>query len=904
MSRTLDPSLNFFHRMEKGLDELFAPRSVALVGATETSGRIGRTVMANLIAAFQGPIYPVNPKRPAVLGVKAYPSLGSLPERPDLVAIATPAKSVPAIIAECALLKIPSAVIISAGFKEMGEPGEQLEKEILASARRGGVRLIGPNCLGVMRPSLGLNATFAANMALAGKIAFLSQSGALCTAVLDWSLREKVGFSAFVSVGSMLDVDWSDLIDYFGSDEETHSMLIYMESIGDARRFLSAAREVALSKPIILIKAGRSAESAQAAASHTGSLAGSDEALNAAFNRVGILRVETISDLFGMADLLSKQPRPKGPHLAIVTNAGGPGVIATDALIAEGGKLSQLSPKTMEAYHALLPPHWSRNNPVDILGDAKAATYAKAVEIALQDPHSDGVLVILTPQDMTEPKETAEGLGALETLGKPLLASWMGADSVKSGREILTRAAIPNFEFPEMACKAFSSMWRYADHLRSLYEVPQSSPQSHPGALLAARQIIAKALAEKRTLLDEVESKQLLLAYSIPAVVTEIAHSPNEAVQMAERFGFPVVLKLFSKTITHKTDVGGVKLNLHTSEEVSRAYQEIFHSVSKLKGESHFQGVTVQPMIKLDGYELILGCSIDAQIGPVLLFGCGGQLVEVFKDSSLGLPPLTTTLARRMMEKTKIYHALQGVRGRKGIDLKQLEEILVRFSNLVAEQPWIKEFDINPLLASPHQLIALDARIVLHDPDTKTEMLPKLAIRPYPSQLIESFKLAGHSVVIRPVRPDDAPLLRRFHQALSSETVRQRWFKDLGLDERASFERLSRISFIDYDRELVLLAEWREMDRESEILGAARLTKIPFTRSAVFGLVVKDQWQNRGVGGKLMGKLIQAAQEEGIQEICALMLQENHQMQALCRRLGFSFQPEKQGWVSCRLLLS
>lgn len=904
MARSFDPSLNFFHRQEKGLDELFAPRSVALVGATETAGSVGRTVMANLIASFQGSIYPVNPKRPTVLGVKAYPALSELPERPDLVVIATPAKSVAAIIAECAALNIPSAIIISAGFKEMGEPGIALEQEILEHARRGGVRLIGPNCLGVMRPSIGLNATFAAKIALAGKIAFLSQSGALCTAVLDWSLREKVGFSAFVSVGSMLDVDWSDLIDYFGNDEETHSMLIYMESIGDARRFLSAAREVALSKPIILIKAGRSAESAQAAASHTGSLAGSDEALSAAFDRVGILRVESIAELFGMADLLSKQPRPKGPHLAIVTNAGGPGVIATDALIAEGGKLSELSSETLEAYNALLPPHWSRNNPIDILGDARAAVYAKAVEIALRDPHSDGVLVILTPQDMTEPTETAESLKSIERFGKPLLASWMGADSVKSGREILTQAAIPNFEFPEMACKAFASMWRYAYHLRSLYEVPEISPQSHPGAVQAARNIIESALKEKRTLLDEVESKQLLLAYSIPAVPTEIAHSPGAAVELAKRFGFPVVLKLFSKTITHKTDVGGVKLNLHNPDEVQRAYQEIHQSVSKLKGESHFQGVTVQPMIKLDGYELILGCSIDEQFGPVLLFGCGGQLVEVFKDSALGLPPLTSTLARRMMEKTKIYHALQGVRGRQGIDLKQLEEILVRFSNLVVEQPWIKEFDINPLLAKPESLVALDARIVLHDPDTLPRDLPKPAIRPYPSQYVETFALAGHSVSIRPVRPDDAQLLHRFYQELSGETVRQRWIKDLGYEESLSPERLSRISFIDYDREIVLVAVRCEEGKERELLGAARLSKISLTESAVFGLAVKDQWQNKGLGSKLMQKLIQAARAEKIEEIVALMLQENHQMQAMCRRLGFTFKPEKQGWLSCKLLLN
>ncbi len=901
---TSDPSLNFFHRMEKGLEELFSPRSVALIGATENPGSVGRTVMANLIGSFKGPIYPVNPKRATVLGVKAYPSLSALPEKPDLAVIVTPAKAVVQIIAECADAAIPGAVIISAGFKEMGPPGAKLEQEILAAARKGKIRLIGPNCLGLMRPSKGLNATFAADMALKGKIAFISQSGALCTAVLDWSLREKVGFSAFVSIGSMLDVDWSDLIDYFGSDPETESMLIYMESIGDARRFLSAAREVALAKPIILIKAGRSTESAKAAASHTGSLAGSDEVLSAAFARVGVLRVDTISDLFSMADLLSKQPRPKGPHLAIVTNAGGPGVIATDALIATGGELSQIDRAAFDAYNALLPPHWSRGNPIDILGDAKAQAYAKAVEIALKDPHTEGVLVIMTPQDMTEPTETAEEIAKIQTEGKPLLASWMGADRVRSGKEILTRAGIPNFEFPDEACRSFAQMWHYEKHLQSIYEVPELCPLMADESACSIRigrvqAMLQKARAENRTLLDEVESKKVLEAYSIPAVPTEIAHSPDEAAALAERFGFPVVLKLFSKTITHKTDVGGVKLNLHSSSTVKEAFEEIFASVSKIAGQEHFQGVTVQPMIRLDGFELILGSSIDEQFGPVLLFGCGGQLVEVFKDSALALPPLTTTLARRLMEKTKIYHALQGVRGKKSVDLKNLEQILVQFSRLIVEQPWIKEFDINPLLASADSLIALDARIVLHDPETKD--LPKPAIRPYPTQYVEKWDLKGETIVIRPIRPDDERLLLRFHQELSKETVRQRWLKDLGYDERVSHARLSKISFIDYDREIVLIAERHP---SSEILAAARVSKIPLTQSATFGLVVKDQWQNKGVGTKLMQKLLQVAKEEKIYEIAAPMLAENHQMQALCKRLGFSLEPDGNGLVMARKFLA
>lgn len=898
----VDPSLHFFHRMEKGLDPLFAPRSIAVIGATENPGSVGRTVMANCLASFQGEIYPVNPKRQSVLGKKAYPSLFDLPETPDLAVIVTPAKTVPGIIEQCAKASIPGAVIISAGFKEMGPPGIELENQVFKIARGAQMRVIGPNCLGIMRPSSGLNATFAAGIALQGKIAFISQSGALCTAVLDWSLQEKVGFSAFVSIGSMLDVGWSDLIDYFGHDEETESILIYMESIGDARSFLTAAREVALSKPIILIKAGRSAESAKAAASHTGSLSGSDDVLSAALKRVGVLRVESIADLFSMADLLAKQPPPKGPHLAIVTNAGGPGVIATDALIASGGKLAELDPKSIEAYNSFLPPQWSRNNPIDILGDAKADAYAKAVEIALKNPQSQGVLVILTPQDMTEPTETAKRLTAIHP-DKPLLASWMGAKSIEKGKEILKRASIPTFEFPDMACKAFGQMWQYASHLRNLYEVPElclseeDLTQRH-----LVEEIINSALKEGRILLDEAESKKLLAAYGIPVVPTEVAESPEEAVSLAGKFGFPVVVKLYSRTLTHKTDVGGVRLNLNSKEEVETAYREIEASVEKLASAKDFQGVTIQPMIKLkDSYELILGSSIDEQFGPILLFGLGGQLVEVFKDSALAIPPLTSTLARLMMEKTKIYEALHGVRGRKGVDLKKLEQILVQFSSLVVEQRWIKECDMNPILASHEGIVALDARIVLHDPSTHPGDLPKSAIRPYPRQYIEEAILGETALLIRPIRPDDEPLLHQFHRDLSEDTVRQRWFKDLGYEERVAHKSLLRVAFIDYDREIVLIAQ---NPATKEILGAGRIAKLPLTlKKAAFALVVKDKWQNKGLGTKLMNKLIEVAKVEEIEEIYAPMLQGNHQMQAMCKRLGFQFEPQQEGWILGRLQL-
>lgn len=858
-----------------------------MIGATENEGSVGRTVMHNLLATpFGGEVFPVNPKRPSVLGVKAYPDLKSIPKKIELAVVVTPAKAVPQIISDCADLGIPAAIIISAGFKEMGPPGIALEQQILAHAQRGKMRIIGPNCLGVMNPNTGMNATFAAGIAHKGKIAFISQSGALCTAVLDWSLREKVGFSAFVSIGSMIDVNWGDLIDYFGNDPDTKSILIYMESIGDARAFLSAAREVSLTKPIILIKAGRSAESAKAAASHTGSLAGSDEALTAALKRVGVLRVDTIADLFSMTEVLAKQPRPKGPRLLIVTNAGGPGVIATDALIAGGGKLAELGAETMDALNKLLPAPWSRNNPVDILGDASAEIYSKAIEIAAKDPHSDGILVILTPQDMTDSTGTAEKLTPFAHLDKPILASWMGADSVKQGEVILSQNGIPTFEFPDMACKTFANMWKYTDNLNGIYEVPldvqtnAACPIKHKALI----QIIEQARLENRTILDEVESKQVLEAYDIPCVPTRVAKSAEEAAELAKDMGFPIVLKVYSRTITHKTDVGGVKLNLLNGEAVKKAYDDIYSSVKKLAGLEHFQGVTVQPMIKLEGYELILGSTIDEQFGPILLFGSGGQLVEVYKDRALALPPLTTTLARRMMEQTKIYTALHGVRGRKSIDLAKLEEILVQFSNLVVGQPWIKECDINPLLASPDKLIALDARVILHDSKTKEEDLPKPAIRPYPVQYIETCFLTDETpVTIRPIRPEDEPIIIKFHKDLSQETVRQRYLKTVNYDDRVAHDRMIRICFNDYDREITLL-----LARDQEILGIIRLTKIPGTLDATFALLVKDQWQNKGIGTKLMQKILLVAKAEKVEMIHAQMLDENFQMQKLCKRFGFT----------------
>jgi acetyltransferase len=875
------------------LNVFFSPKNVAVIGATENPGSVGRTILWNLVTSpFGGTVFPINPKRPSVLGVKAYKSITEVPEEVDLAVVVTPPATVPGIVHECGECGVKGMVIISAGFKEIGPVGVELERQVLEEARKYKIRIIGPNCLGVMSPLTGLNATFATTIARPGNVGFISQSGALCTAVLDWSLKEMVGFSAFLSLGSMLDVGWGDLIYYLGNDPRTRSIVIYMESIGDARSFISAAREVALNKPIIVIKAGRTAAAAKAAASHTGSLAGSDEVLEAAFRRCGVLRVNNIADLFYMAEVLSKQPSPKGPRLTILTNAGGPGVLATDSLITGGGELAEVSADAMQAFNEVLPSVWSHNNPIDIIGDASPERYAKSVEIAAKDPNSDGLLVVLTPQAMTDPTQTAEHLRPYAKLdGKPILASWMGGVDVAAGEEILNRAGIPTFPYPDTAAKAFNYMWRYSYNLKGLYEtpsLPEDTAECTPNRALAG-DIIRKARQSGRTILTEAESKDLLASYCIPTVQTLVAASEAEAVQFADKIGYPVVLKLYSETITHKTDVGGVQLNLQDSDAVRGAWRKIQVSVTEKVGAQHFQGVTVQPMIKSDGYEVIIGSSLDAQFGPVLLFGTGGQLVEVFKDRALALPPLNSTLARRMMEQTKIFKALKGVRGRKPVDIGALESLLVRFSRLVVEQRWIKEIDINPLLASAERLIALDARVVVHGPEVAEDQLPKTAVRAYPSRYVSGWTMKDNTLVtIRPIRPEDEPLMVKFHETLSERSVYLRYFHLMNLSQRTTHERLTRICFIDYDREMALVAEHADpATGEREILGVGRLTKIQGTNDAEVAVLISDKFHGRGLGKELLARLLIVGADEKLSKLTADILPDNRDVMRICEKLGF-----------------
>lgn len=876
-----DPSHRLFSERAR-LDALFAPRSVAVIGASEEEGSVGRQLLWNLLSnPFGGVVYPVNPRRPSVLGVRAHPSVDALPEAVDLAVVAVPARQVPETLRACGEVGIRAAIVISAGFREIGEAGAALEAEAMAAAQEGGLRVLGPNALGVMRPPRRFNASFARTPARPGSVALLSQSGALLAAVLDWAARQHVGFSAVVSLGSMADVGWGEAIEYFGADPHTRSLLLYLESVGDARALLSAAREVAFEKPILVLRAGRTEQTARAAASHTGALADDDAVLDAAFRRTGMLRVSSIAGLFYTAETLAKQPRPGGPRLAIVTNAGGPGLLAADAVLDEGGALADLAADTTATLRAVLPAEAATGNPVDLLHDADPERYARALEAVEADPGADGTLVILTPQPGLDPAAVAARLAGTRRT-KPLLTSWMGGETVADGAEALNRAGIPTFPFPDTAARVFAAMWRLTYNLRGLYETP-TLPEDRPGLPDRARAeaLLAEALAAGRTRLAESEAKALLAAYGVPTVETRVARSAEEAVAAAEAIGYPVAVKVHGAGVVHKSDVGGVVLGVRDAAGVRTAFATIRANLAAAGRADAFEGVSVQPMVERYGVELIVGSRVDAVFGPVLLFGAGGRLAEVHRDTALALPPLNTTLARRMMEQTRVVAALDA-EARAAV-----EALLVRFGQLVVEQPRLAEIEANPLLVVPEGLLALDARAALHPVEVPDEALPRPAIRPYPRQYVERVTLEdGTEVLVRPIRPEDEPLVARFHEALGEESVYLRYAGPLALEGRVAHERLARKCFIDYDREMALVAE-TEGPEGPVLLGIGRLTKLPATNTAEFGLLVADSAQGKGVGTALLARLVRYGRDEGVGRIVAEILARNRPMQRVAEKLGF-----------------
>jgi acetyltransferase len=875
------------------LDKIFEPESVAVVGASEKEGSIGYVHVQNLIAGgYQGKIFPVNPHYTAIHGLKAYPSISRIDHAVDLAIIAIPISSVPAVIRECAQVGVGGAIVVSAGGKETGPQGREIEDRIRREAETGGLRIIGPNCLGIICPGRKLNASFAAHMPHPGKVAFISQSGAICTAILDLSLKEEIGFSHFVSIGSMLDVDFGDLVDHLGNDPEVKSILLYIESLTNFRKFMSAARAVSRVRPIVVLKAGRSPAGARAAASHTGAMVGEDGVYDAAFKRAGIVRVNTIGELFDCEKLMAKQPRPKGSRLGIITNAGGPGVMAADALAVYGAEPATLKPETISKLNEVLPPFWSHSNPMDVLGDATPERYAAAVEICLAAKELDGVLLILTAQGMTDPTGVAQRLAqTLKGKPYPVFTSWMGGMDVEKGRDILNHTGIPTYDTPEQAVRAFMYMYEYSSNLKMLQEIPPKLSHELSFDRGSARAIVDQGLKQKKGLLTELESKKLLTAYGIPVSRTEVASSIEEAVQLAQQIGYPLVMKVHSPDITHKTEANGVQLDIRDEDKVREAYRNIIEGARAYDAQAKILGVTVQPMIQRPDYEILLGAKRDANFGPAILFGMGGILTEILKDQAIGLPPLNRSLARRLMESTQVYSILQGYRNKPGVNLELLEEMVIRLSQLVENFPEIVELDMNPIIVHEGRPCAVDARVILKPSEVPAPF--HLVISPYPEQYeFQTVVKDGLAVFIRPIKPEDAPLLVDLFNTLSPTSIYHRFFSPM---KTLPHSMLARFTQIDYDREIALVA--LEEGKQSErILGVARVIGDPDVKKAEFAVLVGDPWQGRGVGAELLQKCLGIAKERGIETVVGIVLRENTQMLALARKLGFNvFRSDEPG---------
>ncbi len=875
------------------LGRIFDPRRIALVGVTQNPNSVGGKVLGNLVGGgFTGVVYPVNASQEAVLGVPCYPDLAALPRTPDLAVICSPAVQVPADVAACGEAGIRGLIIMSAGFKETGEAGRELERRIRETQSRfEGMRIIGPNCLGVIVPRLNLNASFAPALPRAGDIAFISQSGALCASVLDWALEGRIGFSHFVSIGNALDVDFGDLIDYFGEDEHTRSIILYIESVSQAREFMTAARAFARQKPIIAFKAGRFPASAQAAASHTGAMASEDAVFDAAFQRTGIARVPDLGDVFDCAELVGRGKIPAGPRLAVVTNAGGPGVIATDALIAQQGVLAALSPETVARLEEALPPAWSHGNPVDVLGDANSRRIEKAAGIVLADPGVDALLVIVTPQAMTNPTATARVLGRLaEQTRKPLLAAWLGGRAMREGLPVLAEGGVAAYPTPEQAVRSFMTLVAYARNLQTLYETPKDVAIQFPyDRAEAKRRFVSTRLGNGAVLAEDV-TKELIASYGIAVTTPITVASPGEAVQIARQIGYPVVLKVRSPQLTHKSDVGGVQLDLAGPEMVAAAYHGILRTVRERRPDALIEGVTVQKMIRSrDAVELILGVKKDPVFGTVMMVGMGGVGAELLDDRSLGFPPLNQRLAMRMLESLRMWPLLTGYRGRKSVNLDALVEVLIRLSYLAADYAEITELDINPLLCTSDDVVALDARAVLDRALVGVEMEPyaHLALRPYPEGFVTRIALKdGTPVTLRPIKPEDEPLWLAMLGSCSKETIYSR-FRYL-FDWR-THEVATRFCYIDYAREIAIVAEIGGGEGESrKLIGVGRLIADPGHEEGEYAVLIVDAWQGKELGGILTDYCVEIARRWKLKRVVAQTTTDNRPMIRVFERRGFA----------------
>lgn len=887
----------------RNLQSIFRPRSVALIGASIHERSVGYVVARNLTTGgFAGPVMPVNPHHKAVAGILAYPDVASMPMTPDLAVICTPAKTVPGLIAELGARGTKGAVVITAGLGEgKTGPGENLRQAMLDAARPHLLRIIGPNCLGVISTETGLNASFAQMNAKPGSIAMVAQSGAVLTTVLDWASARGIGFSHLVSLGDMSDVDFGDLLDYLALDPNTHSIVLYVEAVTQARKFMSAARAAARIKPVIAIKAGRHAAAARAALSHTGALAGSDAVYGAAFRRAGVLRVMTLEEIFDALESIATLKTNVGDRLAILTNGGGIGVLATDSLLDRDGRLAELSQTTIGQLDRVLPKTWSRANPVDIIGDAPPERYVDALSVLLAVPEVDCVLVLNCPTAVASGVEAARAVIQMAAQHKrPILTNWLGKETAEAARKLFNEAGLPAYETPDQAVRGFMHLVRYRRAQEALREVPPSHSLDFIPNVSKARALLADALAAGQEWLDPLRLNQLLGCYEIPVPRLSLAANAKQAAKEASDFGVPVALKIQSPDIVHKSDVGGVVLGLRTSESVREAAEAMRKRLAEAMPSAKLEGFLVQEMVvRPNAYELIAGMSVDSTFGPVLLFGQGGTAVEVVADKSLALPPLNLVLARATVERTRVFRQLKGYRDRPAADLDAIALTLVKLSQLVCDHDEIAEIDINPLLVDERGVIALDARVRLGRTVEEAARGKRLAIKAYPRELEQSLSIPElGTCLLRPIRPEDASAIVQLFQKLTPEDIRLRFFSPWREMPPA---QLARLTQIDYDREMAFVLLPPAGD---EILGVVRLSADPDNIRAEFAVLVRSDLKGHGIGRILMKHLIAHARARGLKELFGEVLAENTLMLALCRELGFAAVPESGAGGILRVTLA